>query len=262
MPGNSAFEMVGERGWRRGLGTLMKAGFASWWSTNTWWIFALIWTGVTAAMLAGLLWATTDTDPDEGVLVYCITSGVFAVVAVVILMMSAVVGEKKSGTAAWILSKPVSRQAFILSKLVPNAVGVLVTMEVVPGLAAYLLLSLAGVQVTTLGFLAGMAVLGLNLLFYLTLTLMLGTFFEAEGGVIAIPLALAFGQNFVQGLSPLLLHVLPWTLALPSGDESPSIAASLMQGHVPYSIGPIIVAACGAVLFVAVALWRFQRQEL
>ena len=262
MASNREFEMVGERGWRRGLGNLMGAGFASWWKSNTWWIITLIWTGVTAAMVGGLLFATSDTDPEEGLLVYGFVTGVIAVVAVVIIMMNEVVGEVKSGTAAWILSKPVSRQAFILAKLVPNAVGVLACMVVIPGVVAYLLVTLAGVQVAPRGFLAAMGILGLNLMFYLTLTLMLGTLFTSQAAVIAIPLTLAFGQNLILGLSPFLALILPWTLALPGGDEHPAIAASLMQGQPPHSSIPIIVATCCCVLFVAVALWRFERQEL
>ena len=46
-------------------------------------------------------------------------------------------GEESKGTTAWVLSKPASRPSVILSKVTANAVGVLVTMVVVPGLFAY-----------------------------------------------------------------------------------------------------------------------------
>ncbi len=68
---------------------------------------------------------------------YAIFAGLFPAVGVVIIMQGVVVGEKKSGTAAWVLSKPVTRPAFILSKVIANSLGVLVTMVVLPGIVAY-----------------------------------------------------------------------------------------------------------------------------
>ena len=261
MTGNSAFQLVQARGWRRGLRNLMRAGFASWWKTNTWWVHTLIWTLVLNGMMAGALWGS-DMAPDEGAMLYSIFTGLFPTVAVVIIMMSEVVGEKQSGTAAWVLSKPVSRAAFILSKLVPNAVGVLATMLIAPGVVAFLQLSLAGADVGLPGFIAGLGVLGLNLLFYLTLTLMLGALFKKRGGVIAIPLAFAFGQQYLLGLIPPLANVLPWTLGVPLNDGAPAIAASLMLGQTPHAVGPIIAALLCLGVFVAIALWRFEREEL
>ena len=262
MAGNSELQMVEERGWRRGVGNLMQAGFASWWKTNTWWIHALVWTAVFNGMMAGLIWGAPDADVNEGAMLYCIFTGVFAAVAVIIIMQSEVVGEKQSGTAAWVLSKPVSRAAFILSKLVPNAVGVLVTMLLAPGVVAYIQLSMAGADVSAGGFVAGMAVLGLNLLFYLALTLMLGTLFDKRGGVLAISLGFAFGQQYILGLVPAAVHVLPWTMAIPVGDSFGAIATALMLGRTPETFGPVVAATCMVLLFVAVSLWRFESQEL
>jgi ABC-type transport system involved in multi-copper enzyme maturation permease subunit len=58
-------------------------------------------------------------------------------------MQDAVVGEKKDGTAAWVLSKPLTRPAFILSKIIANSVGILLTLVVVPCMVAYTILSIA-----------------------------------------------------------------------------------------------------------------------
>jgi ABC-2 type transport system permease protein len=262
MAGNSAFQMVEERGWRRGVENLMRAGFASWWKTNTWWIHALVWTVVFNGMMGGLLWGASDVDVNEGAMLYSIFTGIFAAVAVIIIMQSQIVGEKQSGTAAWVLSKPVSRAAFILSKLVPNAVGVLATMLLAPGAVAFVQLSMAGADVSLGGFVAGMAVLGLNLLFYLALTLMLGTLFNKRGGVLAISLGFAFGQQYFLGLVPAAVHVLPWTLAIPVDDSFGAISTSLMLGRAPQILSPVVVAICLVFLFVAVSLWRFENQEL
>ena len=60
----------------------------------------------------------------------------------VILVQGALVGEKRSGTAAWVLSKPISRPAFFLAKLIANAIGTLVTITLAQGLIGYLVIYL------------------------------------------------------------------------------------------------------------------------
>jgi len=261
MAGNSAFELVSERGWRRGLGNLMGAGFAAWFKTNTWWTFGGAWTAVTCAIMAGAVFSADDTEPELGLLVFGLSAGLFATIAVVITVMSEIVGEKQSGTAAWVLSKPVSRTAFIVAKLVPNAVGLLVCLVVMPGIAAYVVLSLAGTNLTPLGYLAGMGVLSLNLLFYLTMTVMLGALFSRRGAVIAIPLAFAFGQQLLLGLGPAVGQMLPYTLVMPTSDGSPSVSAALALGQQPDSYLAVSLVTFCIVVFVAVSIWRFEREE-
>ena len=261
--GNSAFELVGERGWRRGLGNLLRAGFGSWWKSNTWWIMSLMWTLIINGVLAGILWSEEDMDWEGAMALYSLFAGVFPPIAVVIMMQDAIVGEKESGTAAWVLSKPVSRSSFVISKLIANTVGMLITMALIPSVFAYLQLSLAkGSLLSPLNFMGGVLVICLNLLYYLTLTLMLGTLFSHRGPVIGIPLALAFGQQLIFGLLPVLSLVLPWTLIAPvSGVVELPIAASIMLGQEIYSVIPLISVAIQIVLFIIVALWRFEREE-
>ncbi len=63
-------------------------------------------------------------------MIYAVFAGMFPAVAVVIIMQGVLVGEKRDGTAAWVMSKPISRPAFILSKVLANSLGVLATMVV------------------------------------------------------------------------------------------------------------------------------------
>jgi len=58
MSGNSAFEMVSERGWRRGLSNLLNNEFASWWKTRMWWVQCLIWVGLIGFMLGAVLFGS------------------------------------------------------------------------------------------------------------------------------------------------------------------------------------------------------------
>ena len=108
-----------------------------------------------------------------------------------------------------------------MSKLVAHSVGVLVTMTLLPGIVAYIQLSLAGgTWLPPLNFVAGMAVIWLYQLFFLTLTLMLGVLVDQRAAVIGIPLALAFGSQMLISIVPALGYVLPWRLAVGVENEA------------------------------------------
>jgi ABC-type transport system involved in multi-copper enzyme maturation permease subunit len=262
MSGNSAFEMVSERGWRRGLSNLLGNEFSRWWRTRMWWIQSLIWVGMIGFMLGAVLFSSPDFNIEEGLMIYAIFAGMFPAVAVVIIMQGVLVGEKKDGTAAWVLSKPAARPAFILSKIVANSLGVLVTMVVLPGIAAFVLFFIrTKVALDPLSFLAALGVIFLNQLFYLTLTLMLGAFFNNRGPVIGIALALMFMQQYLIGILPVLRFVLPWTLAVPLNNSADAIVPALLSGQPVYSSLPILAVVVECILFVLIALWRFNREE-
>jgi ABC-2 type transport system permease protein len=255
--------MVNERGWRRGFNNLLDNEFARWWRTRMWWVQTLIWVGMIGFMLGALLFSTPDFKIEDGVMIYALFAGMFPAVAVVIIMQGVLVGEKKDGTAAWVLSKPAARPAFILSKMVANSLGVLVTMVVLPGIVAYVLFFIrikAGMD--PLLFMAGLGVIFLNHLFYLTLTLMLGSFFNSRGPVIGISLAFLFMQQYLIGLLPVLRYVLPWTLVVPLNNQSEVVVPALLSGQPIYSYIPIMAVLVECVLFVLISLWRFKREEL
>jgi len=97
----------------------------------------------------------------------------------------------------------------------------------------------------------------LNLLFYLTLTLMLGAFFCGRSRVLGIAFAVFLGQFFVGGLLglflPELVQLLPASL--------PDQATQLVTGEPIASTGAIIVTALCSVIFIVAAIRRFQREE-
>ena len=262
MSGNSAFEMVSERGWRRGLSNLLNNEFARWWKTWMWWIQCLIWVSLIGLMLGTVLFGTPGFMIEEGLMIYAIFAGLFPAVAVIIIMQDALVGEKRDGTASWVLSKPAARPAFILSKLIANSLGVFATMVVLPGIVAYTMISLATEAfLNPWFFLAALGVIFLNHLFYLTLTLMLGAFFNSRGPVIGITLALMFLQQYLIGLLPTLRYLLPWTLVIPLNNQTEAIVPELLLGQPIYSSIPLLCVAVECILFVLICLWRFSREE-
>jgi ABC-2 type transport system permease protein len=263
MAGNSAFELVSERGWRRGLGGMLRSEFGRWWETRMWWVQCLIWVGMIGFLLSAILFAGEDAPPSQEVaILYAIFAGLFPAVGVVIIMQGVVVGEKKSGTAAWVLSKPVTRPAFMLSKVIAYSLGVLATMVILPGIVAYTLTAVAtGTAWNLPGFLSAMGVIFLSHFFFLSLTLMLGAFFGSRGPVIGIPLGLLFMQQYLLGWQPALRYVLPWKLVIPIGEQLDAVAPCLLVGSHNYSPILIVVVALESLLFLGIGLWRFSREE-
>lgn len=175
-------------------------------------------------------------------------------IGAIILMQGAVITEKQLGTAAWILSKPVSRAAFVLAKLVAYGLGLLLAAIVVPGLIAYLVLSLeSGTLLAAAPFAGGLGIIALHASFYLALTLMLGTFFNSRGPVLALPLAVLFGGDLTVGLWPVLGEAMPWLLG--------RMAVLTVQGLPLPSIWPLALTCVWTLGFVALAIWRFGREE-
>lgn len=268
MSTNQILQPVDERGWPRGLDNLLRAEVSGWFRTRRWWTHSLMW-----LLGINLILFFTTLSPDAGapatggipdtIEIYGVFGGMFVMMGVLVILQGAIVGEKKSGTAAWILSKPVSRTAFVIAKAAGNSAGVLATAVLGPGLVAYVqfgVLTDLG-WLPPLNFLLGMVALALHALFWITFTLMLGSFFESWGPVIGIPITLAFGQQAIAGLIPPLAYVLPWGLAAPIGDDTPALAASFFDGQAPFSWVPLLAALLFCGLFSSIAIWRFNRQE-
>jgi ABC-2 type transport system permease protein len=182
--------------------------------------------------------------------------------AVITITQGSIIGEKQSGTAAWILSGPVSRAAFILSKLIGNAIGFLVTVILIQGPIAYVQLSLSEANLLpVLPFVAALSIHSLYLLFYLTLTLMLGAFFSAREPVLGLALTIAVVSLMDLGRS--LGSIVSWAPLL-TPEMVPNLAAVAIQGETlpaDWSIS-IIAMSLYVMLFVVLAVWRFNREEL
>jgi ABC-2 type transport system permease protein len=263
MSGNEVFEMVSERGWNRGLNTMLRSGLARWFKTRMWWVQCLIWGSLIGSILAAIAFNPQSPSTEELLTLFAVFAGLFPAVGVIIIMQDALVGEKREGTAAWVLSKPLTRPAFVLSKIIANSAGMLVTMVVVPCLLAYAIITISTKSsLNPLGFIESMGVIFISHFFFLALTLMLGTFFDSRGPVIGIPLGILFMQQNLIGFLPALSYVLPWILVVPLGN-TPSLALSLMM-NIPVQPDQLItlaVVVIESILFILIGLWRFNREE-
>lgn len=244
-----------------GLRNLVGKELSGWWRTRLWWIQALIWIG----LLNGVTMIVMLSEPGmaAGDLLKEVTStfvamGVTAVgIGVVVTVQGAIVGEKELGTAAWVLSKPVSRPSFVLAKLVGHGVGFLVTAIVMPSIIFMVEVTVVLSRTPTLGaFTSGLGIVVLAILFYLALTLALGAAFAGRGPVAGFGLGFLLAGVFFKNLLPTaIVAATPW----PLGD----VAGALAVGDTlaPNWYVPVVVTGIAAVILVLVALWRFQREE-
>jgi len=277
-----------------GFANLWRKENGTWWRTRRWWMQSLIWLVLLNGLLATVLWApwlqpapagraedaageTASLEPipnalagiiqdkaTAGVFVFMLMGGLALPIAAVITGQDVIIAEKQSGTAAWVLSKPVSRPAFILAKLLAHGFVFLAVAVLVQGALAYLQINLsAGELRLGIGFLGGLGLLYLNLIFYFCLTLMLGTLFGSRGPVMAIPLALLLGYQLWLAILPELALAMPWALVLNilPGGVPLSVAVALGVPMPAYAALPVVATALWCLLFAAISIWRFQHEE-
>jgi ABC-2 type transport system permease protein len=267
MASASVLQPVKESGWRRGFANLLRKENGEWWHTRRWWLQSLLWLLIINGILAIGLWVVPMMEPAEAgdtmenLGIFIQLMAMFPMFAVIVITQGAVIGEKQSGTAAWIMSAPVSRSAFILAKLVAYALGFFVTIILVQGLVAYVQLSLSdGSPLPLAPYLGILALLSLYLFFYLSLTLMLGTIFGSRGPVLGIAIAVAIGSML--SIGNVFASFLPWiVVVLP--EAIPGILTFLVQGEALPDVWPIpiILMSVYSLLFIALAIWRFKHEE-
>ncbi len=264
MSGNEAFEFVSERGWRRGMRNMLRNEFNRWWKSSMWWVQLLIWTGIIGILVSAMLFGDEPGGYETSLLVFSLFAGIFPAVAISIIMQDVLVGEKREGTAAWVLSKPVSRPAFLLPKVIANSVGVLATMAAAPCTMGFILFSIyQGSLVDPLRFIMAMGVFFVGHFFFLTFTLMLSTFFNNRGPVIGLSMTLIFMQQYIVGGVPALGYFLPWNLVVPLGEQPNCLVYSLLTGT-PVQTGHLItlvVVLVESIFFILIGLWRFNKEE-
>jgi ABC-2 type transport system permease protein len=252
-------------GWRMGLSNMLAKEISAWWRTRRWWIQCLV-----ALLLQNLSLALNmrgGMRADAAGLNFLMMAGLCVPIAAISMAQDAILGERHSGTAAWVLSKPLRRPAFILAKLIAYGLGLLVAWVLLPGTVAYLQLAHAhALRLSVPGFAGALGLDYLNLMFYMTLALMLATFFNGRGPVLGIAVVVAWSgpMQFIaqpmQKYAPWLDAILPWRLLIDFGHEGP-LAGYLAMGQPLPTVTPVVATALWCVLFVAVAMWRFRREE-
>jgi ABC-2 type transport system permease protein len=254
---------VDHTNWIPGFNNMLGKENRSWWRTRKWWVNILVWTVIINGMMAMILWVTPVTADEaiplaEASEVFITIFGAFATIGVIVIAQGSIIGEKQSGTAQWVMSNPVSSGAFILSKLVGNALAILVIIVLLQSALFYAQISLKAGELLPVGpFATSVALVTLSFVFFLTLTIMLGAIFSSRGPVIGIAIAVFIGQDLAAGL---LTKYIPW---LP--DVLPQrlldYAQRVLSDQPIESYVSLVVTSVLSVIFVMIAIWRFGREE-
>jgi ABC-2 type transport system permease protein len=266
MSSNVEFQMITGNNRFRGFGNLLQRENQKWWPLRRALTRAALW----VLLLDGLLFLAlfvfpTLTDPQGNPLVdenplqmgsemFVGLAAVGLAIGVIVVMQDTIIEEVQLGTAAWVLSKPISRTAFLAAKLVANVGGLLFLMVTPTALGAYALFQLYEPGAITIPNMAAMtAVSSLHALFYLTLALLMGTLTNRRGLLLAVTLGSLLGG----GLVPVeaLVKISPWQLQ--------QIGVLSLHGQPIGGIGTTMIGATTVwcLLFLAAAVLRFQRAE-
>lgn len=246
-----------------GFGNLLRKELGTWWSGWRWLWHGVMWlmimNGLPASMylLGRSMPQTGLSDVPQLVTVFFGVGGMACALGAVVMTQDAVIGERQTGTAAWILSKPVGRSAFVLAKFLAVGVTLLVLAVAVQAPVALGLLALVtGAPPAVAPFLLGAGMVGLSMLFYVALTLMLGTLFQTRGPVLAGALGVLFGGQMLLDLAPWLVWVTPLRLT----DFGTALALGMPLSDLPP--GPVATTAGWILVCLAVALRRFAQEEM
>jgi ABC-2 type transport system permease protein len=246
-----------------GFSNMLAKELGDWFGSRRWFVRTIVWLAIINGLMAFIMFVVPAMDPseqtdlEEQLGLYFSLAIQAGAIGMIILTQDEIIQEKQSGTAEWILSKPVARNTFVLTKLLSNFLGGLIFIAGLPGIVAYAEFYFASQRaLPILPYLMGVGLILLTLTFYLSMVIMLGTIFEQRGAVLGIALVgVLIGGVIVSQFIPLVPYLLPVGM--------PNIAVSLIQGQPlqTIAISEMITASTWSILFTLVALWRFGREE-
>jgi ABC-2 type transport system permease protein len=259
----------------RGFSNLFGKESRAWWATHRWWVNALLWTGVLCGLTAIMLFLPNEEILEASAAEVALAGGETAytlwiglnvffefgvsmlAIGTVVLSQDLIIGERHSGVAEWLLSKPVRRHAYIWAKVTANALPVLLLLVALPSTVTYGIISLRmGAPFPMAPFLSGVGIMALNTWFYLTLTLMLGTLFNSRGPILGIALGSILGGGLLGGFIEPLFWITPWML--------PKVAWLTATGQAlapEMRLSALVATAVWSVAFIVVALIKFEKTE-
>lgn len=179
---------------------------------------------------------------------YASTIGQTGVLVAVLMAMGSIANELRHGTAVMTLSKPVSRAAFVGSKLTATSLTFLLSMSVASILCfVYTVLLIEG---TALWPFVGLnLLLGLFLVFCLAVTLLFSSMFKSSLAAGGLAIAVLIGQALVSAL-PLVGDYMPgkvltWGINMLNG-----------EGHSYWWAFWVSIVAIGLCLYLAQRLLK------
>lgn len=179
----------------------------------------------------------------------------FGAFAAIVLAMGAVATERDRGTAAFILSKSVSRGAFIGAKVAAIG-GVLAVCTALAVLVGWIYTAILFEPLPVGGWIAMALLAWLGLAAWAALTFLGST----VTGSTAAAAGLGFGALLVLSIASAVPNVGRF---LPGGLGGPAIAlAAGMPAETSDVLTPVIATSVLIAISIGASMWSFRRQEL
>ena len=203
-----------------------------------------------AGQFGGMIPAPTVGD---AVIQFTKNVGQFGALIAVLISMGSVAAEKERGTAAFVLTKPISRGAFIGAKVV--AIGLLLALATaIAGVLCWVYTLLLFEALPVPGFTGAVLLVWLSLAVFASATFLASV--VTRSGLVAG--GIGFGALIGAGILSALPGIGPY---LPTSLWGAADALAL--GRVPDPLaGPVLVNVALVAGALGLALWRFRRQEL
>lgn len=277
-----AIHQIQHTGRSAGLNNLVARESRKWFHTRRWWTQILLWFFLlNGFVIFGMFMMPSLIAESAAEMEQAATSGAEVMTAnefqqdvpsalfglatlllpvgVIILTHSQVYAEKRSGVAAWILSKPVSRSTYLIAKMITDAIGIIALMVIVQMIPAYLFLS-SVLDINLNDYVLATGLLILLLLFYQAFTMMM----SVVGNSTEIILGVSFGallggmvlKNALASMAGDAVFLTPWVL--------PDAITLVISGQpLPQQLQVNVIAVIVlTVMCLFVMFWRFQKQEL
>ena len=266
---DNEFVLVKEKGWSAGFLNMLDKENARWWGRRNWVVQLVLWFLLLNMPVLFILYINPylpvamgshirlEMNAQLATQVFFAISALYLPFGISILTHDSVIKEREQGTMAWILSKPISRKSFILSKIVANIAGVLILMVMVQGIITYGIISAYnGNFINAVNFFGALGIIALLSLFFLSMIFMLGTmtmsrYFVLGAAVTFIILGMAAAQ-----VLPDISTYLTWKLSETARDFA-------MNGSLTANeITQLVATGAWIVIFFLVSLFQIERIEV
>jgi ABC-2 type transport system permease protein len=158
--------------------------------------------------------------------------------------MGAIAKEIESGTAALLLSKPVTRLSFIIAKLAAEGLNILLGL-LLGGLACWGYTLILFGEVSALGFVYQMLLLALFLLFCLSVTLFFSSLIKNQIAAGGLAIAVIIIISILSAL-PKIVHFLPGGLISWGNNLVSGVSGSAECGSLAVSLALVVLGIYGA----------------
>ncbi len=246
-----------------GLRSLVALEDARWKKSYNWLKSSLVWLALfNGLMYMGLVYTPglTGVAPDVAsalIMLYQMLSS-FCPVGAIIIVHNSLISEKENGTAAWVLSAPVSRASMIISKLGVNLLYTSSITIVLQSVVSFYIIQYAtNVSLPIASYYLGVAQMALYLAFWVTLTITLGVVLDNRGTVMGASLGIMFLHGPVANLASRYIPFI--TQLMPSALLNSAISSATGGAFSPHAI---MVVFMWIMLFALFACLRFEEQEL